>query len=75
MEGAGSVTYRVRYRVADQTPEAAWNETPQASQASQYIGPLEDGKYDVQVAADNGINPIAWSAIVEATVNHQTGGL
>ena len=75
VEGAGSVTYRVRYRLADQTPEAAWIETPQASQTSQYIGPLEDGKYDVQVAADNGIKPIAWSAIVEATVNHQTGGL
>ena len=75
VEGAGSVTYRVRYRVADQTPEAAWSDTPQAAQTSQYIGPLEDGKYDVQVASDNGINPIAWSAIVEATVNHQTGGL
>ncbi len=75
VEGAGSVTYHVRYRVADQTPEAAWSDTPQASQTSQYIGPLEDGKYDVQVASDNGIKPIAWSAIVEATVNHQTGGL
>ena len=74
VEGAGNVTYHVRYRVADQTPEAAWSDTPQAAQASQYIGPLEDGKYDVQVASDNGIKPIAWSAIVEATVNH-AGGL
>ena len=75
VEGAGSVDYRVRYRVADQTPEAAWSEIPQATGTSNFVGPVEDGKYDVQVAADNGIGPIAWSAIVEATVNHQTGGL
>ena len=75
VEGAGSVDYHVRYRVADQTPEAAWSDLPQVSRTSNFVGPLENGKYDVQVASDNGINPIAWSAIVEATVNHQTGGL
>ena len=75
VEGAGSVDYHVRYRVADQTPEAAWSDLPQVSHTSNFVGPVENGKYDVQVAADNGIGPIAWSAIVEATVNHQTGGL
>ena len=75
VEGAGSVDYHVRYRVADQTPEAEWIDLPRVSRTSNFVGPLEDGTYDVQVASDNGIKPIAWSAIVEATVNHQTGGL
>ena len=75
VEGAGSVDYHVRYREADQTPEAEWIDLPQVTRTSNFVGPVEDGTYDVQVASDNGIGPIAWSAIVEATVDHQTGGL
>ncbi len=74
VEGAGSVTYRVRWRLADQTPEAAWSGPYQDAQAGHSIDPLEDGTYDVQVAADNGVHPIAWSETGQATVNH-AGGL
>ncbi len=74
VENAGRVWYRVRWREADQTPEAAWSGPRQASQTSYSVGPLEDGTYDVQVASDNGVNPIAWSEIGQATVDH-SGGL
>ena len=73
VENAGQVWYRVRWREAGQTPEAAWNGPRQASQTSYSIGPLEDGTYDVQVASDNGVNPIAWSEIGQATVAHSGG--
>ena len=74
VENAGQVWYRVRWREADQTPEAAWDGPRQASRTSYSIGPLEDGTYDVQVASDNGVNPIAWSETGQATLNH-AGGL
>ena len=73
VENAGQVWYRVRWREADQTPEAAWSGPRQASRTSYSVGPLEDGTYDVQVASDNGVNPIAWSEIKQATVNHAGG--
>ena len=73
VEDAGRVWYRVRWREAGQTPEAAWSDPRQAGQTSYSIGPLEDGAYDVQVASDNGIEPIAWSEVKQATVNHAGG--
>ena len=73
VENAGRVWYRVRWREADQTPEAAWSGPRQTTQTGYSIGPLEDGAYDVQVASDNGIEPVAWSEIKQATVNHSGG--
>ena len=73
VEDAGRVWYRVRWREAGQTPEAAWSGPRQAGQTSYSIGPLEDGAYDVQVASDNGIEPVAWSEVKQATVNHAGG--
>ena len=73
VEDAGRVWYRVRWREAGQAPEAAWSGPRQTGQTSYSIGPLEDGAYDVQVASDNGIEPIAWSEVKQATVNHAGG--
>ncbi len=73
-DGSPSMWYRLRWRKADQTPEAAWTTSGAFSGASQRTSTLdEDGAYDVQVASDNGINPIAWSEIKQATVNHSGG--
>ena len=73
-DGSPSMWYRLRWRKADQTPEAAWTTSGAFSGTSQRTSTLEeDGAYDVQVASDNGINPIAWSEIKQATVNHAGG--
>ena len=76
VEDAGRVWYRLRWRKADQTPEAEWSYGPGGSfpGTSRRTSTLdEDGAYDVQVASDNGIEPIAWSEIKQATVNHAGG--
>ena len=65
--------YRVRWREADQTPEAAWSRPLQTSTTGYSISISADGTFDVQVASDNGINPIAWSEIKQATVKHAGG--
>ncbi len=76
VEDAGRVWYRLRWRKADQTPEAEWSYGPGGSfpGTSRRTSTLaEDGAYDVQVASDNGIEPIAWSEVKQATVNHAGG--
>ena len=73
-DGSPSMWYRLRWRKADQTPEAEWTTSGAFTGTSQRTSTLdEDGAYDVQVASDNGINPIAWSEIKQATVNHAGG--
>ena len=73
-DGSPSMWYRLRWRKADQTPEAAWTTSGSFTGTSQRTSTLaEDGTYDVQVASDNGIEPIAWSDIKQATVSHAGG--
>ena len=74
-DGSPRMQYHLRWRLADQTPEAEWSSYGPFSQTGQVTSDLEDdGTYDVQVASDNGIDPIAWSETGQATVNH-SGGL
>ncbi len=74
-DGSPRMQYHLRWREADQTPEAAWSNFGPFFGTSQVTSVLEeDGTYDVQVASDNGIEPIAWSETGQATVNH-SGGL
>ena len=74
VDGSPRMMYRLRWREADQTPEAEWSEFGPFFSTSQVTSVLEnDGTYDVQVASDNGITPIAWSETGQATVNHSGG--
>lgn len=74
-DGSPRMRYRLRWRKAGQSPEAKWSESGPFFQTSRRTSVLaEEGSYDVQVASDNGIDPIAWSEIKQATVNH-AGGL
>ena len=74
-DGSQWMYYHLRWRKADQTPEAEWSYFESFLATTQWTSVLEDdGVYDVQVASDNGIKPIAWSESVQATVNH-TGGV
>ena len=71
-DGSQWMYYHLRWRKADQTPEAEWSYFESFLATSQWTSVLEDnGTYDVQVASDNGIKPIAWSE--QATVNHPGG--
>ena len=73
-DGSPSMWYRLRWRKADQTPEAAWTSSGSFTGTSRRTSTLEeDGTYDVQVASDNGIEPVAWSETKQATVNHSGG--
>lgn len=74
-DGSPTMRYHLRWRLAGQTPEAEWSSYGPFTHTSQVTSVLEsDGTYDVQAASDNGISPIAWSEIGQATVNH-SGGL
>ena len=73
-DGSPTMRYHLRWRKADQTPEAAWSVFGPFLATTQWTSTLaDDGAYDVQVAADNGINPITWSETVQATVSHAGG--
>ena len=73
-DGSPTMRYHLRWRKAGQTPEAAWSSFGPFLATTQWTSTLaEDGTYDVQVAADNGINPISWSESGQATVSHAGG--
>ena len=73
-DGSTRMQYHLRWRKADQTPEAEWSDFGPFLQTTQVTSVLgEDGTYDVQVASDNGIDPIAWSETGQATVKHAGG--
>ena len=73
-DGSPRIRYHLRWRKTGQTPEAAWSNFGPFLATTQWTSTLpDDGTYDVQVASDNGIDPIAWSASGQATVNHAGG--
>ncbi len=72
-DGSPTMWYQVRWRKADQTPEAEWSRPLQTSTTGYSVSIPADGTFDVQVASDNGINPIAWSEVKQAKVDHAGG--